>query len=157
MYPNKTTMNPYTSTAHTASIFWSCALFISHPGFWPMHVLSSVLGGSTMLQGAALNLVWACKAGKYTSKEVLYLCPPQEEGQNADLGGQRHHPAGCTPHQNTCLFASLLERKADHDTEGALLAESKHKTSELSDICRVSKFVTLWVDLCFVPQGWEEH
>lgn len=72
---------------------------------------------------------------------MLYLCPPREEGQNADLGGQCHHPAGCAPHQSTCLFASLLAKK--NDTEGALLAESKHKTSELFDICRVSKFVTL--------------
>lgn len=42
-----------------------------------------------------------------------------------------------------CSLSSPLARKGDHGIKGALLTESKHKTTELSEICRVNKFITL--------------
>lgn len=71
-----------------------------------------------------------------------------EEGENVDLGGDGESRAVAQPvmlpiKTPACSFCKSFGKKVDHGIKGALLAESKHKTSELSDICRVNKCITL--------------
>ena len=110
-----------------------------------MQFLCSVFGGSTMvcIRGSS-EPSFSLQSGQMCKQRSAVPLPSPEEGQNVDVGGQCCHSASCAPHQNTrLLIFKSFGKKGDHGIKGALLAESKHKTSELSDICRVNKFITL--------------
>lgn len=59
------------------------------------------------------------------------------------LQSQCHLALPTVTHTKTLAYFQVFWQQVDCGTKGALLAESKHKTSELSDICRVSKLITL--------------
>lgn len=70
--------------------------------------------------------------------------PAPEKGQNVDLGGPVLPLSQlCSPSKHPLAHFKSFGKTVDHGIKAVLCAESKHKTSELSDICRVNEFITL--------------